>query len=344
MRRPLHVLLVCSCLALIGAGAPHPAPSPSPSPSATPLPIAPSPVVVVYPFDTTGQLKPNVGIGIAQVFTQQMNEAGGLTILPVPDAVHRTDFLTNATKEHADFYISGYMTPIGDGAAVVVQVVSASSGIIVFSNTQQAYSMNDVATQAQQAREAILEISGRGTDASDTQTANATPAPTSTNGASVNVGGLGNLVSNLFHKGSKASPAPGPGATPHVKPSRGVIVAHVLPGTGANASQAATATGALASAMGPYFTTTTTSADDSAMATAADAICGNNRDNTIAAGSLATGSSGHMLHSGTDYAFTLTIYTCFGATLYQNTVHGGDLGATVNAAVKAYAADHPTNN
>ena len=138
MRRPFHVLLVCSCLALIGAGAPHPAPAPSPSPSATPVPVAAIPVVLVYPFDTTGQLKANVGSGIAQVFTQQMLSAGGLTLLPVPDSVHRSDFLTNANKQHADYYISGYMTPIGNGAAVVVQVVSADSGIIVFSNTQQA--------------------------------------------------------------------------------------------------------------------------------------------------------------------------------------------------------------
>ncbi len=344
MRRPFHVLLVCSCLALIGAGAPHPAPSPSPSPSATPVPVASAPVVLVYPFDTTGQLKANVGNGIAQVFTQEMTSAGGLTLLPVPDSVHRSDFLTNANKQHADYYVSGYMTPIGNGAAVVVQVVSADSGIIVFSNTQQAYSMNDVATQAQEAREAILEISGRGTEASGTQSASATPAPTSTNGASVNVGGLGNLFSGLFHKGGKAAVTPGPGATPHVKPSRGVIVAHVQAGAGAAAPDAAAATGALTSAMGTFFTTTTTNADATAMTTAADAICGDNRNNTIATGTLEGSKSSHMFGGGNGYAFTLSIYTCFGSSLYQNTVHANDVTSAVNAAVKAYVADHPTNN
>jgi len=158
------------------------------------------------------------------------------------------------------------MTRIGNGAAVVVQVVSADSGIIVFSNTQQAYSMNDVATQAQEAREAILEISGRGTEASvrsPRPPRRLRRQPT----ARPSTSRSGNLFSGLFHKGGKAAVTPGPGATPHVKPSRGVIVAHVKP---ARAPPHPTPPRQRAPSLGygTFFTTTTTNADATAMTTA----------------------------------------------------------------------------
>ena len=113
-----------------------------------------------------------------------MTAAGGITVPPIPKDVKRADFLDYAQNAHADFYISGYVTPVGDSAAVVEQVVSCESGVIVFSQTAQVTSVADVASQSLLARSQILGLLGRGTQNVNTQTAN-TPAPTSTNGAKV---------------------------------------------------------------------------------------------------------------------------------------------------------------
>ncbi len=211
-------------------GSPAASPIASPAASATASPTAPPagieqlPTVLIYPFDVQTGTDARIGAAIAQILAQEMTAAGGITVPPVPHGVKRADFLENAHSAHADFYISGYVTPVGDSAAVVEQVVSVGSGVILFSQTAQVSSVADVASQSLLARSQILAFLGRGTQSVDTQTSN-TPAPTSTNGAQVPIKGLSNIVNSVFkhNKGPAHTPTPGP----VVKPSRGVIVAPV---------------------------------------------------------------------------------------------------------------------
>lgn len=336
MRRLLALLLFGTSVALMAAGAPAaPKPSPTPAaPTAAPAatPVLASATVLVYPFDVQTGVDPKIGIAIAQILAQEMTAAGGLAVLPVPQNVKRPDFLDYARKQKADFYISGYVTPVGYGAAVVEQVVSVDSGVILFSQTAQVQSVADVASQSLLARSQILAFVNRSTQSIAAQSGN-TPAPTASNGAKMNIRGLSGIVDSVFHHKSGATPSP-PAVT---KPSRGVIVAPVAASGAIAAGELHNATDELFFALQRHYNVQLTKTPD--VATSADAICGTNRDNTIAAGTLAETAGKHR-----EMVFTLAIYTCFGAVLDKTTGKGGTFKAAVDAAVAAYAASHPDNS
>ncbi len=321
--------LACALLFSTAATPPTP-PPPVPTPAAG---IQQLPIVVIYPFDVQTGTDPRIGSAIAQILAQEMIAAGGINVPAVPQGVKRADFLDNARTAHADFYISGYVTPVGDSAAVVEQVVSVESGVILFSQTAQVSSVADVASQSLLARSQILTFVGRGTESVQTQPSN-TPAPTSTNGAQVPIRGLGSIVNAVFkHKGAAHTPAPGPVA----KPSRGVIVAPVTASGTVSAQDLTGATHELYFALNGHFNVQMT-AVQSSVAQSADAICGANRDNTIASGTLRPPAP-----HAKGYVFELYIYTCFGATLDHQTGKGSSIKTAVDAAVAAYATAHPEN-
>ncbi|MEO6835017.1 MAG: hypothetical protein ABI231_03805 [Candidatus Tumulicola sp.] len=340
MRRLFAMLWLCSSLALVGAGAPPratPAPKISPTPAVEPSSssAAATASVLIYPFDVQTGVDPKIGTAIAEILAQEMTAAGGLSVMAVPQGVKRPDFLRNAHEQNADFYISGYVTPVGDAAAVVEQVVSVSSGVILFSQTAQVQSVADVASQSLQARAQILAVVGRTTQNIQAQSAN-TPEPTSTNGAKMQIRGLGNIVDSVFHR--KGGPTPSP--APVVKPDRGVIVAPVTASGSATPSDVTNATSELFFAMQRHYNVQVTAATSS-VAQSADAICGSKRNNTVATGTLAE----TFPHRGRpEVVFTLSIYTCFGAVLDRAVGKGVSFKAAVDAAVTTYAAGHPDNS
>lgn len=349
MRRLSGFVLLCSSLALL-AVTPTPTPTPqpktpvksaSPAASATPF-TSKAPAVVVYPFDQSGELQAHTGEAIAQIFSQAMVTSGDVTVLPVGTGVKRADFLTNARKVNADYYISGYITPVGQGAAVVQQLVSVDSGVIVYSNTAQIYSVPDVASQALTSRQIILQLSGRGADVSSQNTANATPTPGAKNGAEVSLGGLGGIVQSIFRRGSKNTTEPAVASTPHAKPSRGVLVARVAGSVAPGDLTSATA--ALERSLAARFNTKMSTADSTAIQRQADTVCGASRNNTIAAGTLASERGGGRYSAHNVNVFTLTVYTCFGAPIYTTTTRDADLDKAVDAAVAAYDKVHPENS
>jgi hypothetical protein len=335
-RRLLGPALLCSSLTFATAVAAPPSTPAPPKPVTTPASIEQMPVVLVYPFDVETGADPRIGIAIAQILAQEMVAAGGITVPPVPQGVKRADFLENARTARADFYISGYVTPVGESAAVVEQVVSVDSGVILFSQTAQVSSVADVASQSLLSRAQILAFVGRGTQSVETQPAS-TPAPTSTNGAQVPIQGLSSIVNAVFkHKGGKATASP----APVVKPSRGVIVAPV---TAAGAVMPADLTNALHElyfALNSRFNARMT-AVTSNVAQSADAICGSTRDNTVATGTL---QESVPKHGKAQVTFELSVYTCFGATLGREVGKGVSIKSAVDAAVAAYANAHPDNS
>jgi len=333
-RRLLGALAFCSSVALVAVASAPPTPAPKVSP--TPITAAPTGAasVLVYPFDVQTGVDPKIGFAIASILAQEMAAAGGLNVLPVPVGVKRADFLQTARAQRADFYIGGYVTPVGDSAAVVEQVVSVDSGVILFSQTAQVQSVADVASQSLLARAQILAFVGRGTQNIETQPTN-TPAPTSTNGAQMQIHGLGNIVNSVFHK--KGEPVPSP--SPVAKPNRGVIVAPITSGGGVSSGDLGNATNELFFAMQRHYNVQMTAATAN-VSQAADSICGSSRNNTIASGTLAqTPQKGHA-----QYVFTLTVYTCFGAPLDHAVGKGGSFKNAVDTAVATYVAAHPDNN
>ena len=72
-----------------------------------------------------------------------------------------------------------------------------------------------------------------------------------------------------------------------------------------------------------------------------DAICGSNRDNTIASGTLTTKAAAH---GKPQITFVLEVYTCFGALLGREVGNGSSIKNAIDAAVAAYANAHPDNS
>ncbi len=339
--RLLGLIIFSLALTLATAAAAPPAtPAPqasrSPAPAASPPSLEQMPVVLVYPFDVQTGADPRIGNAIGQILAQEMTAAGGITVLPVPHGVKRTDFLENAHTGHADFYISGYVTPVGDTAAVVEQVVSVDSGVILFSQTAQVSSVADVASQSLLARSQILAFVGRGTETVQAQASN-TPAPTSSNGAQMPIQGIGSIVDSVFkHHGGHSSPTP----LPVTKPARGVIVAPVTASGQVALADLTSAGQELYFSLNRRFTTQTTGIT-SEVAQSADAICGSDRNNTIATGTLQEASAHH---GKAQVTFNLLVYTCFGATLEREVGNASSIKGAVDAAVAAYATAHPDNS
>lgn len=324
-------------LAVFVAGvAPTPQPVITPAPQAmmTPAPLPPSvdrqPVVLIYPFDVQTGADPKLGSAVAQIFGQEMASAGGVTVLAIPQGITRANFLNNAHSEGAEFYISGYVTQVGEIASVVEQVVSVDSGVILFSQTAQVNTVADVASISLLARTDILTFLGRTTGNVQTQ-GDSTPAPTSTNGANVPLSGIGSVVDSVFHHhSSRATPEPA-----KVKPPRGIIIAPVTAGGTAIAADLVNATHELYYAANRYFTVQLTGVTTDPAKTA-DAICGANRNNTIAAGTL-TETPAHQV------TFVLNMYTCFGAPLARESQTAKSVTAAVDAVVAQYVKAYPQN-
>lgn len=335
---------LCACAPLLAAGA---AAAPPVSTLATPRPvptaaatIAPAfaPAVLVYPFEVGGDLKADAGAAIAQTIDQQLALGGGLSVLPTPNGVARKDYLSNARGLKADYYISGYLTPVGDGASLVMQLVSTQSGIMVYSKTAQIYTAQDASAQAFSARQVMIARSGAGEAAVD-DTGSATPQPTATQGANVSIGGLGSIL-NIFHRPKKNTPPNATALAEADKPDRVVLVSRLV-GT-ADAAALGDGTNALKIAMDRFYRTRAagTPVDGGKNA---NAICGANRNATIASGSLSQSTSGGF-RKRTQSTFVLAVYTCFGATLYKGEpATAGSVGDAVNQAVEAYAKAHPDN-
>ncbi len=345
MRRTFGLILLCSSLALIAAAPPSPKPaalpkaSPTFAPVSVPTPAAITPTVVVYPFETPTDVDVRTGAAIAQIYTQVMSQAGGLNVLPIPQKIKREDWAKYAHSQRADYYVSGFVQPIGSGAAIVARVVDANTEIAVYSATTQIQSVPDIASQALTARTVVLQAAG--VDRPNVVTQNSpTPAPGSSGkGAEYNVTNVLDKVSGLF-KGRSKNVAAGPTPTPLVKPAMSVIVARL---TGnATAGEISEATDDLFRAMNANYKTSMTRANASNVAKEADSICGTNRQNTIASGVLNSTRIGGI-HTHNSYTFTLNVYTCFGAVLYTNTQTNDDKRKAINDAVAAYEKDHPDN-
>ena len=323
------------------------APSPSPAPkvpppivTAAPTAGANAPTVLIYPFQTPSDLDAKYGTAIAQIYAQVLTDTGGLKVLTIPSGIKQEDYEKYASVQHADYYISGIIQPIGTGASVVSSIYYVTDDIGVTSQTTQVENVNDIGSQALTARTIILQHAG--IDRPDLQIAQATPEPTSSSGASVSVN---NVLGDLFRQRSKQpkgarTPEPTPTPVPP-KPARSVIVTKV---TGRSSPTDLTnATNMLTQALYKYYNTSMNETAVNDIARQADGICGAKRDNTIANGVLVTTHVGGM-HPHDTYAFTLNIVTCFGAILYSQTENGDNHDKVIKDAVEAYFTDHPNNS
>ncbi len=142
VQRFLAVVLVAFLALTIGVGA------------QTPVKIA-NPSVVVFPLQTSGSINAASGPQIAGAIAQKITELGGVEVRPSPSGLAPADYLAEARRLNADYYLTGYVTPIGREHSLLLQLVGSGSGTIAWSATTQLAANDDVQEPASLARAAI---------------------------------------------------------------------------------------------------------------------------------------------------------------------------------------------
>lgn len=341
MRRVPAVVLFCLSIALAGAAPPRPTPAPkptaTPTPASVPAQVNSLPIIVVFPFGTSNDISAADGETAANLFVQVMNSAGGLDAIGAPSTIKHENYLSYARGVNADYYVTGYMTPLGEGVSLVEQVVSTNSGTMIFGQTAQIDSFQDASSQAITVHDGIVAQEQAFKAQYQSAQATATPAPAATNQANLTKG-LSDIA-GLFKRKGKSSPTK---TVAIQKPDKGILVAHVNGSVPQN--NLTSATSELYSALNGYYNTRMTNASGLDLNKQADGICGRDRNNTIATGTLSAKSTRHGLGSRTEWTFNLDVYTCWGAKLATQSATAGSLKDAVASAVAAYAQAHPQNS
>jgi hypothetical protein len=276
------------------------------------------PTVIVYPLAaSSASLDREASARIVTTLATQIALGGQVKVVPAKIGVERQNYLADARAAGANYYVTGFITPLGDGASVVEQVVSTVSGTLVFSVSNYISSYNEVVDQGDQLRQGIVDRSQRGLQAfTAPPQAAAPPAPEPSNGADVN-------VNNLFnHK--KSAPA-----TVAVLPAASATIAILTVGGSADAAARGAAAQALAAAV--------TAAGRKAVVVSAVApssdVCTSNNASVLIASWLET-------PAGAPKASLRTIaYDCDGKIAYDDTVQyasGSPVTVAANSAVGGY--------
>ena len=324
------VLMLLSIVALVGAHRPSKPPA-TPTPSPTPTPTPAPPTVIIYPFTVNGEADKRAGGKLATLYTREIQLMGGLALKPPPaPSVARKDYLKAAIQNGVDYYLSGYITPLGEQVAVVQQLVSTASGAIIWSSTAQMLTYSDAADQADMVRKMVLAHAGRVEASYQAQQTSGTPAPEE-HGAQTNIA----AILGIFHR---MRPGPKPTLAPEKKPKRGVLVVQVA----ANPSSLTTsATTTLALSLNRAYNVARSAVITQSIPTDARTICGALPNETIATGDF---HSDRNLRSDIADAFTLKVYRCDGSLIFTNTARSGSVGGAIDLTVNAYMKDHPNND
>lgn len=175
---------------------------------ATPAILA-VPRVVVYPLTVNGDAQQDAGDRLAVLFAQQMSENGVEVVPPVP-GTQRSDFLKAARKLNCDYYVTGFITPLGAEVTVVEQVVSTTSGTVVASNSAELLTYADASGQGALLASLVRRHAERAlAPLNDTNAAAATPEPKQS-GPETSLSKLG----NIFKRKPRVAPSPSPSASP----------------------------------------------------------------------------------------------------------------------------------
>ncbi|MBD5634848.1 MAG: hypothetical protein IAI49_10250, partial [Candidatus Eremiobacteraeota bacterium] len=186
----------------------------------------PPPIVVVYPFTVSGNTTdPRAGGNVALLLSTRLEQLGGVVVKPFTPGTSRADFLTAAKEQNADYYVTGFITPIGSEVSLITQVVSTYGGTVVWSSTVTIRTYSDALGQADGLRAAIVAHAERGLASLGSQPAPATSAAPSRDAADVNL----TKALGRHHRNAAASAPPSaapaavlsaaPAAVPSAAPS-----------------------------------------------------------------------------------------------------------------------------
>jgi TolB-like protein len=181
--------------------------------AATPA-ISIKPNVIVYPLISNGSsVDREASSRLATIIATEMANTNTITVIPPPPGTERKDYLSVARAHDADYYVSGFISPLGNGVSVVLQVVSTTTGIVVFSQSAQLNSYGDAAGPGNDLAVFISRHANRGLAAVGTPPPQASASPQPSGGPEANLG-------RLFGRRPKKTPAPKASGTP--KPATAV--------------------------------------------------------------------------------------------------------------------------
>jgi hypothetical protein len=272
------------------------------------------PTVVVYPLSGSPALDRETSARISTTLANQIAQGGLVKVLPASTSVERQNYLADARSLGASYYVTGFLTPLGSGASVVEQVVSVSSGTLVFSVTNYVTNLTDIAAQGDQLRAGILDRASRGLQAFEApEEPSSTPTPS---GPDVNVGKL------LGRK--KGAPA----ASVAMAPPANTTLAILALGGSADFEQRADAAKAIAAA----FAAAGRHAVIVGTATPSSSVCSANGASALVAGWLDTPPPNA---ANANSALRLVAYDCDGNVAFDRTFKQ-PLSDVTGSAVAAY--------
>jgi TolB-like protein len=166
------------------------------------------PSVMVYPFTANGStLDREASSRLATIIATQMANTGRVSVIAAPPATERKDYLTTARRSGAEYYVAGFISPLGDGVSVVEQVVGTASGIVLFSNSSQLATYADAAGQGDVLARFVASHANRGLAAIGTPPPAPSPSVQPTQAAEANLG-------KLFGRRRRGAPTPKPSPKP----------------------------------------------------------------------------------------------------------------------------------
>lgn len=270
------------------------------------------PTVIVYPLEaSSSDLNREDSARIATTLATQIALGGEVKVIPPKAGVERANYLADARSVGANYYVTGFVTPLGNGASVVEQVVSTISGTLVFSVTNYITSLNDIASQGDQLRLGILD---RGTRALQAFQAppppDTTPAPEPSNGTQTSINKI------FSHKKGAAIVAE--------TPPKDATVAILTVGGSADSEHRSAAAKAIAAAFerdGRHAVIVTADAPS-------NDVCTANKATSLVAAWLDTPANANA-------ALRMIAYDCSGKIAYDHSFQQPLAGVT-DAAVNAY--------
>ena len=285
------------------------------------------PTVIVYPLaGSSASLDREASARIATTLATQIAVGGAVKVVPAKSDVERANYLADARANGANYYVTGFITPLGNGASVVEQVVSTQSGTLVFSVSNFISSYAEVVSQGDQLRQGIIDRAQRGVAAfAAPPPPAATPEPEPSKGTDVNV------VSNLFGRKKKSAPTALAAAA---APPADAVIAILTTGGSADTDTRLAAAQAIAAAI----THTGRKAIVTAAGTPSNDVCSSNKAALQIASWLDTpGATAATANA----SLRIIAYDCSGVAAYDHTTQHAGAGAqaaTTAAADEAVAA------
>jgi hypothetical protein len=132
-----------------------------------------APKLAVYDLRVNGSVPESLGTDFATAIATEIRDDGGVNVVNGAPGLPASRDLGDAKAQGADYYLSGAIAPVGTRYSVICQLVSVRTGLMVWSSTFQAGSVDDARGQGTAARQALLDEIGRSTF----PTVHATPAP-----------------------------------------------------------------------------------------------------------------------------------------------------------------------